>query len=92
MKNLAVIVLLSLASVSAFSGEYNNKQQNNSNNQRDNSYQGYSGQKYQYDLNNQADNLRYQLDPNAQIRDELNANPKADIDRSLGQRGGGARW
>ena len=86
-------VFFTFVTLPVFAGNYYGNQQNKSQQQNGNkNYQGYTGQQYQYDLNNQADNIRYQLDSNAQIRDELNSNPKAEIDRSLGQRGGGVRW
>ena len=53
-------------------------------------YKAASGQCYQYDLNNIGDQLRYQVDPGAQLRDEIN--PNVGIDRSVGQYGGGAQW
>lgn len=52
-------------------------------------YQGASGTKYQYDLNNPGDRIRYEVDPGAQLRDQIVVDPRRDIDRSVGQHGGG---
>lgn len=52
-------------------------------------YSGSSGRRYQYDLSNPSDELRYDLDLSAQMRDEMNIDPRVDLDRSLGQNGGG---
>lgn len=54
-------------------------------------YRGASGTQYQYDMSNPGDQVRYSVDVNAQMRDSLNVNPGVDIDRGLGQRGGGIR-
>jgi len=53
-------------------------------------YKGSSGEKYQYDLNNQSDELKYRVDLNAQMRDEMNPDPRIEIDRGMGQYAGGA--
>ena len=52
-----------------------------------NLYRGSSGALYQYDLSNPSDQLRYSVDPGAQLRDEID--PRVQLDRSLGQYGGG---
>lgn len=56
-------------------------------------YEGSSGQRYQYDLSRPMDQLRYETDIQAQMRDELNVSPRIDLDRGIDQYGGGAqRW
>jgi len=55
-------------------------------------YKSYTGQKYQYDLSNPSDKLRYDVDPSAQLRDSINPSPRIDLDRDMGQYGGGAKW
>ncbi|MDD2740652.1 MAG: hypothetical protein PHV02_00125 [Rhodocyclaceae bacterium] len=52
-------------------------------------HQGASGAKYQYDLNNPGDRIRYEVDPAAQLRDQIAVDPRRDIDKSIGQQGGG---
>jgi hypothetical protein len=52
-----------------------------------NLYRGSSGALYQYDLSKPTDQLRYGVDPGAQLRDEID--PRVQLDRSLGQYGGG---
>jgi hypothetical protein len=56
-------------------------------------YRGISGMEYQYDLSRPLDQLRYQNDIRAQMRDELNLGPRIEMDRDFDQWGGGAkRW
>ena len=55
-------------------------------------YKGSSGLRYQYDLSKPGDRIRYQLDIDAQIRDSINPDPRIDLDRGLGQYGGGSEW
>lgn len=52
-------------------------------------YQGSSGARYQYDLSKPTDQLRYEIDPGAQLRDQISVDPGRDLDRSIGQHGGG---
>ena len=52
-------------------------------------YQGSNGTRYQYDLSNPSDQVRYSVDVGAQLRDSINVNPSVDLDRGLGQVGGG---
>ncbi|MGO9019184.1 MAG: hypothetical protein ACLQVJ_12640 [Syntrophobacteraceae bacterium] len=54
-------------------------------------YRRYSGKEYQYDLSKPQDRIRYETDPSAQIRDEINVDPRIELDRELGQYGGGAK-
>lgn len=52
-------------------------------------YQGSSGARYQYNMNNPSDSLRYSTDLNAQRRDRMNVSPNRSLDQGLGQFGGG---
>jgi hypothetical protein len=52
-------------------------------------YQGSSGTRYQYDMNNPSDSNRYSTDLNAQRRDQMNLDTRRNLDRGLGQKGGG---
>ena len=52
-------------------------------------YKSTSGTRYKYDLSNPSDRIRYEVDPGAQLRDSVN--PRVDIDRGLGQYGGGSK-
>jgi len=54
-------------------------------------YRGSSGMSYQYDLSRPQDQIRYDIDPRAQIRDSISVDPRRDLDRSMGQVGGGAK-
>jgi len=51
-------------------------------------YKSSTGTRYKYDLSKPGDQIRYKVDPGAQIRDSVN--PKVEIDRGLGQYGGGS--
>lgn len=57
----------------------------------DSGYRSHTGAQYQYDLNRPVDALRYDVDPRAQQRDSLSVDPRRDLDRGMGQRGGGIR-
>jgi hypothetical protein len=52
-------------------------------------YRGSSGALYNYDLSNPSDQLRYSVDPGAQLRDSINVDPRIELDRSLRQYGAG---
>ncbi len=55
-------------------------------------YKSSTGTRYQYDLNDAGDKIDYQLDPDAQMRDRLSVDPAREIDRGLGQYGGGIEF
>jgi hypothetical protein len=48
-------------------------------------YQGPTGTQYQYDLSRPSDQIRYEVDPRAQIRDGISVDPRRDLDRDLGR-------
>ena len=54
-------------------------------------YESSTGNKYQYDLSNPADKIRYNVDPVAKIHDKIikPITPSTKIDDDLGQHGGG---
>lgn len=54
-------------------------------------YKGPSGTEYQYDLSRPSDKLRYDLDLKAKMKDKLSVDPRRNIDRDLGQHGGGIK-
>ena len=51
-------------------------------------YESNTGTRYKYDLSKPGDRIKYEVDPGAQINDSIN--PNVEIDRELGQYGGGA--
>ena len=51
-------------------------------------YESNTGIRYKYDLSNPSDRIMYEVDPSAQVSDSIN--PMVEIDRNLGQYGGGA--
>lgn len=58
----------------------------------DSSYQGSSGQRYDYNLNNPADANRYSVDLDAQRRDQMRQyDTGRSMDQLRGQYGGGTR-
>jgi len=63
-----------------------------SNGESEYKYEGYSGQRYKYDLSDPSDRLEYQVDPEAQMMDRINPSPLIELDRNSGQYGGGAEW
>ena len=77
MKKIVLVGLLfSLFGFEAFADGYN--------------YQGHSGTKYKYDLSKPSDKVQYDIDVNAQMKDELNSwKPGVQLDRGMGQYGGG---
>jgi putative salt-induced outer membrane protein YdiY len=52
-------------------------------------YESSTGNRYEYDLSNPGDRVRYDVDVGAQMRDEMSVSPTREIDRDLGQYGGG---
>ena len=68
-------------SVKSYDEEYNTSE--------DYKYQGSSGAKYKYDLSNDIDRMKYDMDESAKIKDSINADPRIEMDRDMGQYGGG---
>jgi hypothetical protein len=56
---------------------------------RSSNYESRFGNEYQYDLSRPSDQLRYETDVRAQMRDELDTDPRRELERDLGQHGGG---
>jgi hypothetical protein len=52
-------------------------------------YRSSSGADYQYDLNKATERNSYSTDLDAQRRDQMNADPRRNMDRDSGQYGGG---
>lgn len=59
------------------------------NSSKDYNYQGSSGAKYKYDLSNDMDRMKYDMDENAKMQDSINVDPRIEMDRDMGQYGGG---
>ena len=55
--------------------------------QQQQKYRGFSGATYKYDLSQPRDEIMYGVDPKAQMMDGLD--PRVEMDRSMGQAGGG---
>ena len=56
-------------------------------------YKGASGTKYKYDLSKPSDRIKYSVDPDAKLNDEIYMpiTPGVEIDRGLHQYGGGIK-
>jgi len=90
LKILCVPMLfVSFSSVSNAANLYGNNGYGN-NTTNDYKYESNTGTKYKYDLSKPSDRLRYEVDPSAQLRDSIN--PRVDLDRDMGQYGGGSKW
>ena len=74
-------------------GKYQKGYKRNYEQQSEYKYRGSSGTRYKYDLSNPGDQIRYELDVGAQIRDEIYMpiKPGVEIDRGLNQWGGGVK-
>jgi hypothetical protein len=89
-----IIVLVSMAlfvTSSALAGdsEYEssrNKKENERN--KEYHYVSLTGTKYKYDLSKPQDRIKYEVDPDAQMKDAVN--PRVQIDRGFWQYGGGS--
>lgn len=55
----------------------------------DTGYRSSFGSTYQYDLSMPMDQLQYSVDMGAQLKDSID--PRVELDRSMGQYGGGIR-
>lgn len=83
---LAIIALLISSPVIAWDNKHNEQEQKSN---KEYPYESITGTRYKYDLSNPSDRIKYEVDPGAQLRDSIN--PRVDIDRGLGQYGGGAK-
>jgi hypothetical protein len=63
--------------------------ESNDDSNNDSGYQSNSGTRYQYDINDPGDSIRYSTDLDAQRRDQMNLDTKRNLDKSSGQHGGG---
>jgi len=57
----------------------------------DTGYKSSFGKRYEYDMNSISDQMRYEMDPGAQMRDEVykDINPYREMEEDLGEKGGG---
>lgn len=77
---LTAIAIVATSQVYATCNSYNSNCQQ---------YQSNTGTLYQYDMSNPSDRLNYSIDIDAQKRDTRSININQDLDRGLGQYGGG---
>lgn len=83
MKKILLVVVMMLLSSPALAGQDREEERN-----KEYPYESMTGTRYKYDLSNPSDRIRYEVDPVAQVRDSVN--PRIDIDKGLGQYGGGS--
>ena len=91
-KIITVAILMAGLSLQAYDIHQYDMGKSQTNNQSS-GYQGSSGQRYQYDMSNGNDRLRYSTDVGAQQRDNnynmYNTNGNVQKDKNNGQYGGG---
>ena len=85
----AAVLLLggSLFAGSLFDNPYGSR--NDNNHKSEYKYEGSSGARYKYDLSDPSDRIDYSMDYDAQMNDKLSVSPDRDLDRQMGQFGGG---
>ena len=86
----AAAVLLLCASLfggSLFDNPYGSS--DNDNRKSEYKYEGSSGARYKYDLSDPSDRIDYSVDVDAQMQDKMSVSPDRDLDRQMGQYGGG---
>lgn len=97
-KNYRVLLgsLLSLVLPTTALAQYDDEQDNSDGDygnsyyqENDEGYESSFGNRYEYDLSDPGDRIMYEVDPDAQLRDSLDVNPERDLERSLGEYGGG---
>jgi hypothetical protein len=103
MKKIVTLVsagLLLVSPISAFSqyDGYNNDEDSDDSygyeksydrDDEDRGYESSFGRRYEYDLSDPSDQIMYEVDPNAQLRDSIDVDPTRDLERSIGEYGGG---
>jgi hypothetical protein len=89
---LAVALLIGM-SISAEARDHNRYGNDGYGSSQDDNqgYKGSFGNQYQYDLSRPSDQIRYESDYGAQLRDEMSISPTRDLERDMGQYGGGIR-
>lgn len=83
-KILLLILILSPLSTNAWDNKKHLNQP-----EKNRPYESTMGNKYQYDLSDPVDKMDYSVDLDAQMRDKMNINPSRELDKGLGEIGGG---
>lgn len=52
-------------------------------------YESSFGNRYEYDLSDPSDRVLYEADPSAKLRDRYDVNPVRNLERNVGEYGGG---
>ncbi|WP_201353737.1 hypothetical protein [Hydrogenimonas urashimensis] len=88
MKFLAKAAAVLLVTVSLFGGSlFDNPYDGEKKSEY--KYEGSSGAHYKYDLSDPSDRIEYSTDLDAQMNDKMSVSPNRDLDRQMGQFGGG---
>lgn len=87
-----LLLILNTFELLAYDNSYGTNSYSYGNSENEYKYEGLSGTKYKYDLSDPSDRLDYQMDLDAQMDDSINPDPGIDLDRSIGEYGGGAEW
>lgn len=94
---LVIAGLLLLAPISVLSqyDRYDENEENDdvydsaSDRDQDEVYESSFGNRYEYDLNDPGDRVMYEADSHAQLRDSIDVNPVREVERDIGENGGG---
>ena len=85
MKRLIPTITLVVLTSTAVANDYGYQ-----NNDSEYKYESNLGTEYKYDLSKPTDRLMYDVDPTAKLMDSIN--PMVDLDRNMGQYGGGSNF
>ncbi len=90
MKSKLMLVVGLLASSMAVPVlAWDNPYETGDNDKSNSGYTSSYGNQYQYDLSKPTDRIEYDVDPAAKLRDSIDVNPTRDLERGIGQYGGG---
>ena len=76
-----LLIVLTFLSANAFAWE--------SDSDKKETYKSRYGNEYEYDLSKPVDQIKYEVDERAKMRDSLDVDPMREIERDLGEYGGG---
>lgn len=92
----AFLLTLPIAAFSQYDGYDNNEEGEDgygygstSDRDQDRGYESSLGNRYEYDLSDPGDRIMYDVDPGAQLRDSIDVNPERELERGIGEYGGG---
>ena len=86
---VALIVTMSASAFAQYSYDRSDNDSSYERNDNDSSYESSFGTRYEYDLSDPGDRIMYDVDPAAQLRDSIDVNPTRELERGIGEHGGG---